>query len=232
MSHITALFLSHTSPYCLWVSYHTTVFWVTCLPYFCELVSPSCLWVTCRPPPTVCESYVILFLWGTFIPLFESCVALLFMRHMTPYFSVSLSCLWVTCHPIHCLWIMCNPIFVSNVSPYCLWVAYRPTVCKSRVALLFCGSHITLLFVSHVSSHWFTHSPPQQMKQCLWWVWGICRMFEKGMIRRLLELTSVAVTWERESDRCVMISFTVCSVTVFMLTFRRLTSTIVDVPHR
>ena len=45
-------------------------------------------------------------------------------------------------------------------------------------------------------------------------------MFEKGVIRRLLELTRTAVTGEREGERgerCVMISFMICSVTVFML---------------
>jgi len=39
-------------------------------------------------------------------------------------------------------------------------------------------------------------------------------MFEKGVIRRLLELKRVALTEERERERCLMISFIICSVTV------------------
>ena len=155
--------------------------------------------------------------------------------HLTFVSNISY-CVWITITLLS--WVtyqttVCESriaiLFVSHVPAYSLWVTYHPnfvsrvsSVCESHISVLFV-SHITLQLVSHISpyclwvtsSNRFTHSQPQQMKQCLCVdVMDLEDVWE-GVIRRLLELKRVVVTGER--DRYVMISSIICSVTVIKL---------------
>jgi len=114
--------VSHMSLY-FCESGHPTVCESRASPTF---VSIALLFVSYISLPTVSETYVNLFLWGTY--------------HTT---------VWVTCRPNVCtshdsllLWVSIALLFVSHMSP--------PTLFGSCV-IVFCESCIRLLFVSHVS---------------------------------------------------------------------------------